>query len=71
MREGSSPLFLWLALQAISACTFGGCFNEQLLYLQVVVSDACDKALLEAAHHQEDGEDNVGEEGDEVGQFSV
>ena len=42
-----------------------------LVYLQIVLGYAFCKALLKAAHHEEGGEDKVGEEGDEVSQLSI
>ena len=42
-----------------------------VLYLQVILSDARDKAVLKASNDKEGGEDNVGEEGDEVGQLPI
>ena len=42
-----------------------------ILYLQVILSDARDKAVLKASNDKEGGEDNVGEEGDEVGQLPI
>ena len=42
-----------------------------VLYLQVILGDARDKAVLKASNDKEGGEDNVGEEGDEVGQLPI
>ena len=42
-----------------------------ILYLQVILSDSRDKAVLKASNDKEGGEDNVGEEGDEVGQLPI